>query len=152
MEIKAILKRTELFNGLSIHELEQITTICKEKSYKPKEVIASNGEYTDELFIITKGLAEVHLGKACGDKNFLVNLGEGQIIGEISLIDQGPRSATVIAGNEPTTVLVIQREDLDTVCQEYPRIGYYIMRNIATDLAFKLRHRNINEGGYYDDL
>lgn len=146
MEIKAILKRTDLFNGLSDQELEQITAICKEKLYNQHEIIASVGEYTDELFIITKGLVEVHLGKAMAEKSFLVNLGEGQIIGEISLIDQGPRSATVIAGNEPTIVQVIQRDDLDTICRENPRIGYYIMRNIASDLAFKLRHRNIKEG------
>lgn len=152
MEIKASLRKTELFNGLSTHELEQIAAICQERLYDPKQIIVSEGEYNDELYIIINGFAEVHLGKASGDRNYLVNLGEGQIIGEISLIDQGPRSASVISGNEHTTVYVIKREDLITVCEKHPHIGYCIMRNLATDLAFKLRHRNINEEGDYDNI
>jgi CRP-like cAMP-binding protein len=92
------------------------------------------------------------LGKPSNKIKDLVTLGEGQITGEISLVDQGPRSATVAAGTEPTTVQIIDRKDLETICLETPSIGYIIMRNIAIDLAFKLRHRNINEGGEYDDL
>ena len=152
MKRSQVLRGVELFNGLSDLELEQVENICKEKRVKPGEVIASQGEYSDELFIITQGFVEVHLGNASKKIKELVTLGEGQITGEMALVDQGPRSATVIAGTEPTTVQIIGRKDLENICSEKPHIGYIIMRNIATDLAFKLRHRNINEGGEYDDL
>ena len=152
MEIKGILRNLELFNGLTDQELDKVAIICSERKLNPKDVITTQGEYTDELFIITKGFVEVHLGEANEDIKILVNLGEGQIIGEIALIDQGPRSATVSAGGEPTTVQIIRRQDLENICQKNPRIGYIIMRNIATDLAFKLRHRNLNEGGKYDNI
>lgn len=152
MKIEDVLRKIELFNGLSDQELKLVEMICKEKRFTPGEVIVSQGEYTDELYVITQGFVEVHLGKPSNKIKDLVTLGEGQITGEMSLVDQGPRSATVAAGTEPTTVQIIDRKDLETICLETPSIGYIIMRNIAIDLAFKLRHRNINEGGDYDDL
>ncbi|MCK5429997.1 MAG: cyclic nucleotide-binding domain-containing protein, partial [Anaerolineales bacterium] len=97
MEIKGILRNLELFNGLTDQELDKVAIICSERKLNPKDVITTQGEYTDELFIITKGFVEVHLGEANEDIKILVNLGEGQIIGEMALIDQGPRSATVSA-------------------------------------------------------
>jgi CRP-like cAMP-binding protein len=75
----------------------------------------------------------------------VVSLGPGQIIGEMALVDQGPRSASVRATSNPTVVQAIQRADLDALCQQETRIGYVIMRNLAADLSFKMRHRNLLE-------
>jgi CRP-like cAMP-binding protein len=68
-------------------------------------------------------------------------LGKGQIIGEMTLVDEGRRSATVIAAEEPTTVYSIPNSAFTTLCQSNTDIGYVIMRNIAQDMSFKLRHR-----------
>lgn len=73
----------------------------------------------------------------------VANLGVGQIIGEIALLDHGPRTLTVWALREPTTVQVIQREAFEELCQKNLHIGFVIMRNIAADLSFKLRHLNL---------
>ena len=86
-------------------------------------------------------------GASGSQRRVVVNLGEGQIVGEMALIDLGPRSATVRAVTEPTTVQVIRREDFDRLCQENNHIGYIVMRNLAADLSFKLRHRNLSERG-----
>ena len=63
----------------------------------------------------------------------------------MALIDQGPRSATVRAIVEPTKVQVIKREAFEKLCMENNRIGYIVMRNLAADLSFKLRHHNLSE-------
>ena len=68
-----------------------------------------------------------------------------QLIGEMSLVDRGPRSATVRAIQDPTIVQVIQHEEFQALCQKNNRIGYLVMLNIAADLSFKLRHRNLSE-------
>ena len=75
----------------------------------------------------------------------MVNLGKGQIIGEMALIDQGPRSATVRAISV-AVVQVIRRVDFEAVCEKNTRIGYIVMKDIAADLSFKLRHRNMAIG------
>jgi CRP-like cAMP-binding protein len=72
-------------------------------------------------------------------------LGTGQIIGEMALVDRGPRSATVRAIHTPTIVQVIRHADFHQLCQENTQIGYTVMYNIAADLSFKLRHRNLSD-------
>lgn len=148
MELLDILQNVELFEGLDTAEIEQISRLCTERNLEKGGLLTTQDETGDELFIITEGLLEVVVGGASGSqRRVVVNLGEGQIVGEMALIDLGPRSATVRAVTEPTTVQVIRREDFDRLCQENNHIGYIVMRNLAADLSFKLRHRNLSERG-----
>lgn len=63
----------------------------------------------------------------------------------MALLDQGPRSASIIASSSPTILQAIQRDDFEQLCQEQTHIGYIVMHNLAADLSFKLRHRNLND-------
>ncbi len=73
----------------------------------------------------------------------VVRLGEGQIFGEMGLVDGGSRSATVRALMDGTTVFVLPQDAFYSLCDQNHTIGYTVMRNIACDLSFKLRHRNL---------
>jgi CRP-like cAMP-binding protein len=148
MELTNVLRKVELFNGLSDEELHEVASICNERPLRRGDVITNQGGSGDELFIVTQGLVEIILEESKKEpRKVVVNLGEGQIIGEMSLVDQGPRSATAMASMEPTLVQVIRRIDFESLCERNARIGYIVMRNIASDLSFKLRHRNLSEGG-----
>lgn len=147
MEIDQILQSVEIFNGLSEDEIRQIARICHQRQLKLGDKIAVQGELNDDLYIVTAGFAEVLLNDNQPDVKVIVNLGEGQVIGEMALVDQGPRSASVRASAEPTVLQVIHREDLEELFNANSHIGYVIMRNIAMDLSFKLRHRNMSHGG-----
>jgi CRP-like cAMP-binding protein len=72
----------------------------------------------------------------------VVVLGKGQILGEMSLLDMGFRSATART-ETAATLQVIKQADLTALCEQDYRIGYAVMRNLAADLSFKLRHRNL---------
>jgi CRP-like cAMP-binding protein len=61
----------------------------------------------------------------------------------MALVDRGPRSATVRAISEKTVVQVIHREAFEKLCDENYHLGYIVMRNIAADLSFKLRHQHL---------
>lgn len=147
MELISLIRSVELFSGLSDDEIKQLAAICKERQYRQGEIIAQQGDTGDELFIITRGYAEIRVAERAKESKVIINLGEGQLVGEMALVDFGPRSATVLAGNDPTVVQVIQRDDFEKLCQQNTNIGYIIMRNIASDLSFKLRHRNLTIGG-----
>jgi len=144
-ELKEILRSVEIFDGLEAAEIEQVGLICKERRLHSGEIITSQGEAGNEFYIVTQGFVEVALGEGGVPSRVVINLGAGQIIGEMALLDQGPRSATVRAIDEPTIVQVLQRDDFERLCQGNYHIGYVVMRNIATDLSFKLRHRNLSE-------
>lgn len=140
-----LLGSVELFEGASEEELKMLASICRELTYPSGEVITAQGETGDELYIVQVGFVEVIRASASPGvaPRTVVNLGEGQIFGEMALVDHGPRSATIKAASDPTNVLVIHREDFERACEQNHRLGYIVMRNIAADLSFKLRHRNL---------
>ena len=144
MDVKQVLRQVELFEGLSVEELDQVAAICTPRELHAGELLIHQGDQGDQLYIVTEGFVEVVLTDAQEqDKRVVVNLGPGQITGEITLLDQGPRSATVRATAEPTVVQSIHHTDFNTLCEQNNHIGYLVMRNMAADLSFKLRHRNL---------
>jgi CRP-like cAMP-binding protein len=145
MDLLAVLGNVELFDGITPHELEDVSKICRERSYHAGDVLTSQGEPGDELFVICDGFVEVLRSETPSDPSprAIVNLGQGQIVGEMALVDLGPRSATVRTISEKTVVQVIQRDDFERLCDENYHLGYIVMRNIAADLSFKLRHQHL---------
>jgi len=69
----------------------------------------------------------------------IATLRRGQTFGEVALVDQGLRSASAHCISKKTQLLVISRDRLVNLCDSYPDLGYCLMRNIAADLAFKIR-------------
>jgi CRP-like cAMP-binding protein len=150
MGLDEILSHVELFQGLTSDELGIIGSLFQERSYERGEVIATQGTPGESLFLISEGFVEVKVAGHSGsvqpssEHHVLINLGRGQIVGEMSLVDQGPRSATVSAISSPTVVHSADRLDFLTMCENHPHIGFLVMRNIAADLSFKLRKQNLD--------
>jgi CRP-like cAMP-binding protein len=144
MSLVTILQDVELFNGLTKAELTEIALICREKRIASGEVITIQGKPGDEMYIITEGFVQVSIRKGSKERT-IVNLGTGQIFGEMALVDKGPRSATVKAISDPTVVQIMHASDFDHICNQNNHIGYIVMRNLASDISFKLRHRNLSE-------
>jgi CRP-like cAMP-binding protein len=144
VDIKELLRNVELFDGLTDDDLTEVAAICEQRQLKVGEILAKQGEIGRELFIVSDGLVEVTVRERTIPR-VVVNLGTGQLIGEMSLVDHGPRSATVCAIHTPTNVQVIQHDDFQELCQRNTRIGYLVMSNLAADLSFKLRHQNLSE-------
>ena len=146
MDVSQLLKEVDLFAGLEEDELRLVAGICHEREFKGGELLAAEGQHGDLMFVITEGFVEVLLENAPDRQTrVIINLGPGQLIGEMALLDQGPRSATVRAISDPTIVQAIHRDDFEALCQRNTHIGYVVMRNLAVDLSFKLRHRNLAE-------
>ena len=142
MDLKDFLRKVELFDGLTEAELEKVAAICQQRRFHRGDILTKQGTSGEELFIVTKGFVEVFLE---APQRVVVNLGAGQIVGEMALVDQGLSSATVRAVEEPTLTQVIRFEQLERLFQQDTSIGFKIIRNIAADLSFKLRHRNLSE-------
>lgn len=144
MSIANLLKRVQLFANLESDELEQLAAICQEKTVGSGELIITQNTTGKEMYIVAQGSAEVYI-QGMTDARSLVVLGKGQVIGEMALIDQGYRSASVRATREGAALYVIESEAFYKLCNENNHIGFIVMRNLAIDIAFKLRHRNLTE-------
>lgn len=146
MEIKKIMSGVELFEGLSSQELDKVISLCRERQFNENDIIAEQNSIGKELYIIQEGFVEVAVaGRAGGASKVIVNLGTGQTVGEMSLVDSGPRSATVKAISSPTVVQIITQEEFEKLCDSDTRIGYVVMRNMAADLSFRLRQRHLSD-------
>lgn len=144
MSIANLLKRVQLFANLEPDELEQLAAICQDKTVGSGELIITQNTTGKEMYIVAQGSAEVYI-QGLTDARSLVVLGKGQVIGEMALIDQGYRSASVRATREGASLYVIESEAFYKLCNENNHIGFIVMRNLAIDIAFKLRHRNLTE-------
>ena len=146
MALKQLLKGVMLFAGLADDELDRIVALCDQREFGRGDVLAQEGQPGSEFYIVTEGFVEVSISGGAEDSRVVVNLGKGQIIGEMSLVDSGPRSATVRAISDPTVVQVIGQAEFQALCESNTGIGYRVMKDIAADLSFKLRHRNMTIG------
>ena len=148
MDTIQLLKGVEVFDGLSDAELKRIAGICQEARYQKGDVITTQGESGDEMFIIREGFVEISVGEAseagsATAPQALVSLGTGQVVGEMALVDHGPRSATARCVMDQTTVIAIKREAFEQLCLSDHHLGMIVYRNLAADLSFKLRHRHL---------
>ena len=143
MDTVELLKGVDMFEGLTEQELRRVGAICREAKYAKGQIVTSQGEEGDEMFIVRDGLVEVTVGEAGEGPRTVVNLGTGQVVGEMALVDRGPRSATVRCVTD-ATLNVIERDAFEDLCQSSAQIGMVVYRNLAADLSFKLRHRHLS--------
>jgi CRP-like cAMP-binding protein len=149
--ITSILSLTEIFDTLTAVQLELIASICVPEEYSRGHVLLRENEDSDELYIIGNGGVEILMNPGVvGDTKdlemeaiILTELRQGQVFGEISLVDQGLRSATARISQNDTQLLRIPRDRLMLLCDTYPELGYRIMKNLAADLAFKIRSTDL---------
>ncbi len=145
MQLEEILKSVELFDGLTAEDVKAVAAVCQAHEFEAGETIAEQGSPGAEMFIIEAGFVEVAVQSPDNNRRVIVNLGSGQTVGEMSLMDQGPRSATVRAISSPTRVQAIRQADFEALCERNTRIGYVVMRNVAADLSFRLRQRLMSD-------
>jgi CRP-like cAMP-binding protein len=146
MEAVSLLRGVAVFDGLAEAELRRVAEICREATFAKGDVLTTQGTEGSEMFVVKAGLLEVQVGQLGAGilpPHTVVNLGDGQVVGEMSLVDHGPRSATVRCATAECRVLVIPREAFEALCQADHHIGMLVYRNLAADLSFKLRHRHL---------
>ena len=99
------LARVDLFSGLRKKELKEVATCCREGTYSPGSVLISQGEKGLGLFILTKGTVRItRKTSPDGAGQVLGTAGAGDVVGEMALLDDLPRSATVTAVDEVTVL------------------------------------------------
>src|SRR2546421_6334226 len=99
------LARVDLFSGLRKKDLKDLATYCREGKFSPGSVMLSQGEQGLGLFILTKGTARItRKNSPDGAEEVLGTAGAGDVIGEMALLDDLPRSATVTAVDDVTVL------------------------------------------------
>ncbi|MDP7122544.1 MAG: Npt1/Npt2 family nucleotide transporter [Candidatus Marinimicrobia bacterium] len=132
LEKTIFMKGVDLFRDISGEEVSHVAQIAEEIEYGSEQTIFDEGDVGDSMFIIIDGAVKIHKG----DKELAV-LSKGKFVGEMALLDQEPRSASVTS-TEETTLLEINGEDFYDLMASRMEI----MQGIVKILTQRLREAN----------
>ncbi len=123
-----MLAKASLWSGLDKKDLKFIAKMSKEREYDAGSTIVEKGEGGVGFYLILNGLVEI---KSNGTT--LAKLGPGQFFGEMSVIDNQPRSANVVAV-EPSKCLILSAWSFNALITEHPKIALKILQEFVRRL------------------
>jgi len=142
MDIADFLATVPLLSRIAPDELRRFGEVTREKQYPKGSVILFEDDPGDSLFIVRSGRVKVVLVSEDGREVILGVLGVGEHFGELSLIDDQPRSAHVIA-MEDSTLLVLRRDDFRRRIEANPGVAWALL----AELSRRLRRADGKIGG-----
>lgn len=143
MEKQKILQGIDIFKGLTPDELALIAQLCEDRKYRANEEVFSENSRGSEIYVLEKGKICIDLALTGKSKCATIHrVTDGQIFGELALVDRGRRSATAKCEND-SEVLAINRDKLHSLFERNNHIGYIVLNNLATILAVRLRKTNL---------
>jgi len=139
-----LLSEAGLIREMTPEEAEVLANTGSECAYSRGTIILKEDSKTRDLFVICSGRVSIRLSlpTESGREEVIYTMRDGQIFGELALVDGSPRSATVRA-EEDVLTCVYDYDLLNALLNEHPRIGYLLMRNIASIISARVRNTNM---------
>jgi CRP/FNR family cyclic AMP-dependent transcriptional regulator len=133
MSVAQALSAVPLFAHLGEDDLARVARVARERSYPKNSVIVFEDDPGDALYVVKAGQVKVVLVGEDGREVILSTLETNEFFGEMSLIDDEPRSAHVIAMEE-SSLLVVRRQDFQRQLEESPKIALGLVRALTKRL------------------
>lgn len=154
-DIVSQLKKTSMFSGLSEDALRVLAGKATTRKLAKDDILMRKGESGDSLFLIHDGWVKIVTEDSKGDELIINKCGPGETIGEMALLDRGPRSATVIA-LEAAEVLELKQDVFEEMLDQRPDVSLSIIRSYSNRLRFSTTYieraidwaQKIAEGDY----
>ena len=140
-EREAQLARVPFFEGLSAAALTLIAKATAEEVHATGTKLFQHGDPGDKLFIVLEGRVRISREVAGTGEEALAVLGPGEVFGEMSLLDEFPRSADARV-HERCRALVITKESFDDLLFSHKDLAYEVLWNCVSILSARLRETN----------
>lgn len=142
IDLVSVFRKAELFADLPDSAIERIAGFAATQSAYRGQAILEEGERGTDLFIVLDGRVEVQIESISPFMEIgLCKLGPGEVVGELGLIDNAERAATIVA-LVPGEFAILRSDKLRDYFNERPDIGLVFMRNLARILARRLNTMN----------
>src|SRR5579862_5602869 len=135
------LARVSFFDGLSREALALIAEVTAEEAHATGTRIFQYGDPGDKLFIILEGKVRISREVAGMGEEALAVLGAGEVFGEMSILDESPRSADARV-HERCRLLVITKESFDDLLFLHKDLAFEVLWNCVRILSARLRETN----------
>lgn len=130
----ALLKKASLFQSLSDGDLEAIAHVTSTRSLKAREELFHKGDDGAQIYIVASGQLKVITTSADGDDLMFCVLEPGEVIGEIGLLAERPRTATVAAIRK-SELIVVDRREFRALLRNRPDVAVELLTVLARRLA-----------------
>lgn len=118
--LRSALQKVDFFYSLNIMDLDALIKALKKRKAKPGEVIIKQGEIGDKFYLIGSGAVTVSI-----NKKKVTELGDGDFFGEMALVTDLPRTATITVV-EPTNLFLLYKRDFKKILLSNPKIAHII--------------------------
>ncbi len=133
------IKQTSWFENLPDDVTESLAEKVDQHLLEKGQALINIGDKSDSVFIIKDGWVKIVIPEGKEGEIILNHLGPGEFVGELSLIDQKPRSASVIALSK-LEALELSRKDFLDVLNGFPMMGLFVISNISSRMRFMLTY------------
>lgn len=133
-----VIRVSYLAQGLSDEDVDKIVEIARELHFSNGQYVVRADDDNHDLYVVLEGVTSIETPSG----EVIAKVGSGRIIGEVALIDDKPRSATVVSLGR-SRLAALPAEDLRRVMSERPTMAVGILTNIARTLSERLRQANL---------
>ena len=130
-----LLRRVPLFQELEPEDLQRIASTCLERVYPAETELVREGDIGNELMVILEGTVRVVRLEPDGGERFIRRYEAGDHIGELAVLREAPRAATVIADGVDVRALVINGESLKAILRERPDAAMAMLATLAERIS-----------------
>jgi CRP/FNR family transcriptional regulator, cyclic AMP receptor protein len=128
--IASVLARSDVFGSLDEVELAALAAGSHERTYGPGELVFLRGDDGESMYVVASGRIAVSLASVDGRDLLLAILRPGQSFGELAVVDEGPRVATVTA-RERSVLIVVPRGLVADLIVRRPTVATALLRSLA---------------------
>lgn len=141
MEATDTLSSNELFDGLQAEGISRVAAICAEETHEVGSVVFEEGSLGDKIYLILEGQVRISRSVSGMGEEALAVLGPGSAFGEMSLVDDFPRSADARVHTR-CRLLVLEKSALEDLLLLDKDLAYEILWNFVRLLSARLRDTN----------
>ncbi len=124
------LSDISLFSGLAEQTIQAIDSMMITRSFPKNSVLISEGDRSNTLYFILSGRVKVYVSDDEGREFILNTLQIGDYFGELGILDDDNRTASVMA-QEPVSFKILQKKDFDLLRKEFPEIDQALIKNLV---------------------
>lgn len=147
---ETLFGQSELFSGLTQDEVREIVRASEQVSIEPGQYFFQQGDAADALYIVSSGELEVRATSPAGEEVVLAMLGSGAVVGEMSLIGGGPRSASAKALSQCQTFRLTQAA-FTQLRAARKRSAYKVILQLASTIGERRRQTEARIQEVFDD-
>jgi CRP-like cAMP-binding protein len=127
--------RWRIFDGIPDEDVRAVLELARRSTYRRNEVVFHRHDPADAVHLITKGRFDIRITTGHGDEVALGIRGPGDVFGELAVLTQAERTATV-AALEPGETLVLRASELRRLAKRHPLLDEVLVRLLAENVAF----------------